>query len=85
MGADKMLVKPMHTRVLLQQIEKLLSSHEEKLKIWSAPAPKTAAAPSAALPASVGKKAPVKRAATTKDAAPATGNKGRPSKKAAKK
>jgi DNA-binding response OmpR family regulator len=39
MGADKMLVKPMHTRVLLQQIEKLLESHEAKLKIWSKPAP----------------------------------------------
>ena len=40
LGADKMLVKPMHTRVLLQQIEKLLASHEEKLKIWSSPAPR---------------------------------------------
>lgn len=40
MGADKMLVKPMHTKVLLQQIEKLLAAHEAKLKIWSAPAPK---------------------------------------------
>jgi DNA-binding response OmpR family regulator len=39
MGADKMLVKPMHTKVLLQQIEKLLAGHEAKLKIWSAPAP----------------------------------------------
>jgi DNA-binding response OmpR family regulator len=39
MGADKMLVKPMHTKVLLQQIEKLLASHEAKLKIWSSPAP----------------------------------------------
>jgi DNA-binding response OmpR family regulator len=38
-GADKMLVKPMHTRVLLQQIEKLLASHEAKLKIWSTPSP----------------------------------------------
>ena len=37
MGADKMLVKPMHTKVLIQQIEKLLASHEAKLKIWSAP------------------------------------------------
>jgi DNA-binding response OmpR family regulator len=41
-GADKMLVKPMHTRILLQQIEKLLASHEAKLKIWSTPAPKVA-------------------------------------------
>jgi DNA-binding response OmpR family regulator len=44
MGADKMLVKPMHTRVLLQQIENLLASHEAKLKIWSAPPPQKAAA-----------------------------------------
>jgi DNA-binding response OmpR family regulator len=44
MGADKMLVKPMHTRILLEQIEKLLASHEQKLSIWSAPAPKSAAA-----------------------------------------
>ena len=43
MGADKMLVKPMHTRVLLQQIEKLLAGHETKLKIWSTPAPVVAA------------------------------------------
>jgi DNA-binding response OmpR family regulator len=29
-GADKMLVKPMQTRILLQQIEKLLETHEAK-------------------------------------------------------
>lgn len=55
MGADKMLVKPMHTRVLLEQIEKLLAGHEAKLRIWSTPAP--AAANAAA------KKAPKKRIA----------------------
>lgn len=38
LGADRMLVKPMHTRVLLQQIENLLASHEQKLKIWASPA-----------------------------------------------
>ncbi len=32
MGADKMLVKPMQTRLLLQQIEKLLVTHQAKLK-----------------------------------------------------
>jgi DNA-binding response OmpR family regulator len=42
LGADKMLVKPMHTKILLQQIEKLLAAHEAKLKIWSTPAPKQA-------------------------------------------
>jgi DNA-binding response OmpR family regulator len=31
MGADKMLVKPMHVRILLEQIEHLLTSHEAKL------------------------------------------------------
>ncbi len=31
MGADKMLVKPMQVRILLQQIEKLLATHESKL------------------------------------------------------
>ena len=30
-GADKMLIKPMQTRILLQQIEKLLTSHQAKL------------------------------------------------------
>ena len=32
MGADKMLVKPMQTRALIQQIEKLLETHQAKLK-----------------------------------------------------
>src|SRR5258708_12487704 len=31
MGADQLLVKPMHTRILLQQIEDLIDSHEHKL------------------------------------------------------
>ena len=31
MGADKMLVKPMQTRILIQQIEKLLETHQAKL------------------------------------------------------
>jgi DNA-binding response OmpR family regulator len=48
MGADKMLVKPMHTRILLEQIEKLLASHEAKLSIWSTPSPKPPAAPAPA-------------------------------------
>jgi DNA-binding response OmpR family regulator len=44
LGADKMLVKPMHTRILLQQIENLLASHEGKLKIWTSPAPRAGVA-----------------------------------------
>ena len=55
MGADKMLVKPMHVKILLQQIENLLKSHEAKLaKLGLGDAPKTAAA-----------KAPAKKAAKT--------------------
>ena len=46
MGADKMLVKPMHTRVLLQQIEKLLAAprgeaedleHASRRESWCKP------------------------------------------------
>jgi DNA-binding response OmpR family regulator len=35
MGADQLLVKPMHTRILLQQIEDLIASHERKLGMTS--------------------------------------------------
>ncbi|MGA1983535.1 MAG: response regulator [Acidobacteriaceae bacterium] len=75
MGADKMLVKPMHTRVLLQQIETLLASHEAKLSIWSKPAAgagevgKVRAAAKRVVRKPVGKKAVrarVKRAAKKK-------------------
>jgi len=31
MGADQMLVKPMHTRILLEQVEGLLAAHEQKI------------------------------------------------------
>jgi DNA-binding response OmpR family regulator len=31
MGADQLLVKPMHTRILLQQIEDLIASHDQQL------------------------------------------------------
>jgi DNA-binding response OmpR family regulator len=31
MGADQLLVKPMHTRILLHQIEDLIASHEQNL------------------------------------------------------
>jgi DNA-binding response OmpR family regulator len=37
MGADKMLVKPMHVRILLEQIEHLLTSHEAKLAALGIP------------------------------------------------
>jgi DNA-binding response OmpR family regulator len=64
-GADKMLVKPMQTRILLQQIEKLLETHEAK-KANAASAP---AAPIKTVPKSAPKKAASKRVGTAKPAA----------------
>jgi DNA-binding response OmpR family regulator len=44
MGADKMLVKPMQTAVLIRQIEKLLETHAAKLaRLSTAAAPGTSA------------------------------------------
>jgi DNA-binding response OmpR family regulator len=51
LGAHKMLVKPMHTRILLQQIEKMLAVHEAELGIRSVPTPTLAAPSKAAKPA----------------------------------
>src|ERR1700712_4785517 len=47
MGADKMLVKPMHTRVLLQQLEALFARHTAAKEKASGkkPAPAKKAAP----------------------------------------
>lgn len=47
MGADKMLVKPMQTDVLLRQIEKLLDTHAAKLQRLA----NSAAAPATPAPA----------------------------------
>lgn len=70
MGADQLLVKPMHTRILLQQIEDLIASHERKLaKLGAVPA--TIAQPSAARKTPV-KKATARKAATKKPAAKKT-------------
>ena len=54
LGADKMLVKPMHTQVLLQQIEKLLASRQATLSIRSAPPHTATAANKAAKPVATG-------------------------------
>jgi DNA-binding response OmpR family regulator len=65
MGADQLLVKPMHTRVLLQQIEDLIASHERKLaQMPTAPASKKAPAQKA-----LTKKTPAKKTAPKKAAA----------------
>jgi DNA-binding response OmpR family regulator len=63
-GADKLLVKPMQTRVLLQQIEQLFASHEAK-RLAGAAAP-AAVKPSAAKTLGNGAAAPLKQAAAKK-------------------
>jgi DNA-binding response OmpR family regulator len=83
MGADKLLVKPMHTQILLKQIEDLIHSHEAKLARLAAQTPPKAAAkpPRAAAAKKVAaKKAAVKKAAVKRSAA-----KRPPAKKAAAK
>jgi DNA-binding response OmpR family regulator len=82
MGADKMLVKPMQTRALIQQIEKLLETHQAKLKkLESAgPAAGLAAGFAAGMAAgSVTKAKPAKKLA----AGAASANDATPAKKAA--
>jgi DNA-binding response OmpR family regulator len=61
MGADKMLVKPMQTTVLLRQIEKLLETHSAKLARLSSAA-------GAGLKKTVVKNAAVKKSAVKKPA-----------------
>lgn len=60
LGADKMLVKPMHTRVLLQQLEALLTRHTAAKE--KAAAKKSGAAKSAGTKSVAAKKAPAKKA-----------------------
>ena len=76
MGADRMLVKPMQTPVLIRQLEKLLESHAAKLaKISSAAAPgndgKVATKKAAAKKSAT--KRPAKRAAVKKTVAKKAG------------
>ena len=84
MGADQLLVKPMHTRILLQQIEDLIASHERKLAALgltltaSNPAAKTTGKKQAVV-----KKAVVKKAATKKAVAKKVAVRRSPAKKAA--
>jgi DNA-binding response OmpR family regulator len=64
MGADQLLVKPMHTRILLQQIEDLIASHEKKLAQLGA----TSGAANGAQPLAT-KKASSKKVSANKPAA----------------
>ena len=74
MGADKMLVKATHTRVLLQQLDKLFDSHVAKLKKLESAGPGAGlaagfAAGLAAASAGDGRKAAAKKVAGKKSAA----------------
>jgi DNA-binding response OmpR family regulator len=84
LGAHKLLLKPMHTRVLLEQIEHLFETHEHKLAALSAGAA-PAAAPRAAIksPAKKTLKKAVKKVAVTA-AKKVAAKTARPAKKAAK-
>jgi len=78
MGADQLLVKPMHTRILLQQIEDLINKHEQKLiSMGLTPLVEKTPQPVAA------KKASAKKAATKKTSAKKTKPAAKPAKKAA--
>ena len=86
MGADKLLLKPMHTRVLLEQIEKLFAAHERKLAGLAAGAavPSKSPAPKKLVKKAVKKIAkPAKKAATTRSGK--TSSKSAAKKTAAKK
>ena len=89
MGADKMLVKPMHTRVLLDQIEKLLAFHESKLSIWNTPAPKTTPVPSSiaakSAKKSAARKVPAKRIPSRRESPAASNSKSKSGTATAKK
>ena len=71
MGAHELLVKPMHTRILLQQIEDLIASHERKLAKLGLPTSQTppAAVKKTTAKKTVTKKAVVKKTITRKPAA----------------
>lgn len=77
MGADQLLVKPMHTRILLQQIEDLINSHEKKLA-------NLGIAPAAAIPPAKTKKSAAKKPARSKTIAKKSAAKKTPTKSARK-
>jgi DNA-binding response OmpR family regulator len=81
MGADRMLVKPMQTPVLIRQLEKLLESHAAKLAKIS----EAAAAPAGGGRSGTKKKATAKKAAVKRPAAKKAAVKKASGRKAAKK
>jgi DNA-binding response OmpR family regulator len=76
MGADQLLVKPMHTRILLEQIENLINSHEQKLAnlgisvatepLFQPPPAKNVATKKVATRKAAARKTPAKKKASAK-------------------
>jgi DNA-binding response OmpR family regulator len=69
MGAHELLVKPMHTRILLQQIEDLIASHEHKLAKLGLPTGAASQNPPAVAKKTTAKKSVAKKAITRKPVA----------------
>jgi DNA-binding response OmpR family regulator len=82
-GADKMLIKPMQTRILLQKIEKLFETHQAKLA--KAPVEITASAATAPAKKTAAKKTGAKKVAAVKEIAKKADAAKKPVKKTAKK
>jgi DNA-binding response OmpR family regulator len=66
LGADRMLVKPMHTRLLLEQIDRLMESHGKNSMVNLAPEVK----PKRALKKTTAKKASAKKTSAKKAVTP---------------
>ena len=65
LGADRMLVKPMHTRLLLEQIDRLMESHGKNSTVPTSPQVKSKTAST-----KVVKKRPATKTATKKTVKP---------------
>jgi DNA-binding response OmpR family regulator len=82
LGADKMLVKPMHTQILLEQIEQLMNSHEAKKSTDNGSGTIVAGT---AQTGGNARKVPAQRSVTSKKATPAKAAKKMAPKNASKK
>jgi DNA-binding response OmpR family regulator len=85
MGAHELLVKPMHTRILLQQIEDLIASHERKLAKLGLPTGAASQTPPTVAKKTAAKKAVVKKAIARKPVAKKAATKAVAKKTTAKK
>jgi DNA-binding response OmpR family regulator len=85
LGAHKLLLKPMHTRVLLEQIEHLFETHTHKLATLAATATPVTPTPTPKKPAKKAVKKAAKKTIAKKAAKKATKKSAKTAKKSAKK